>query len=208
MPTPEEAIKSKVALQSDVIPNLLKQAHELQEKNHAQLAKLKEINDRPNFELLTGKIYRATEHSAAFDLYYDGKTPFVLGNKAIGIPTGVRTKFDSGYVCIIKEKSGLALKGIELHGGVIDADYRDEWMVIARNPLWFMDPTYDESGTLISHTPRLNKAWKPFVIEPGIRIAQFMFVELPKMKAQVHEGAEIVLSTEERKGGLGSTGLS
>lgn len=169
---------------------------------------MKAAGSLADFELLTGRIYRATEDSAAFDLYYDGPNDWVIEDKPTGIPTGVRTKFSPGYVCIIKEKSGLALKGIELHGGVIDADYRDEWLVIARNPLWYTDIELDNVGNVIGSRLRLNKGWKPFVVKPGTRIAQFLIVKLPQVTMKAHEGAEIVLSTEARQGGLGSTGLS
>src|SRR5690349_17154596 len=64
------------------------------------------VPEEPDFTLLTGKIYKATEDSAAFDLYYDGKHDWIIEDKPTGIPTGVRTKFKPGFVCIIKEKSG------------------------------------------------------------------------------------------------------
>lgn len=157
--------------------------------------------NQADFTLLTGKIYRATEDSAAFDLYYDGKEDLVIVDQPIAIPTGVRTSFRPGFVCIIKEKSGLALKGIELHGGVIDADYRDEWKVIARNPLW-----YESVNT--NSVVRPNTSWQPFVVKPGMRIAQFLIVQLPRIRMKAEEGATIELSSEVRKGGLGSTGLT
>src|SRR4051812_33587591 len=86
------------------------------------------------FRLITGKIEKATRHSAAFDLFYSGDQPLILTDTPVAIPTNVRTIFSPGLAAIIKEKSGLALQGIELKGGVIDADYRDEWKVIARCP--------------------------------------------------------------------------
>jgi dUTPase len=158
------------------------------------------IEAEPNFTLLSGKIYRATADSAAFDLYYNGSEPMVIGDMPVAIPTGVRTEFKPGFVCVIKEKSGLASKGIELKAGVIDADYRDEWKVIARNPMWIFDTD--------AIYPSVHPDWKPFVINPGMRIAQFLFMRLPLIRMKAQEGAEIVLSDEARKGGLGSTGLS
>jgi dUTP pyrophosphatase len=69
------------------------------------------------------------------------------------VPLGFATAFPRTYVGIIKERSGLALRGLEVHGGVIDSNYRGEWKVIIRNNTNF---TYD--------------------IARGDRIAQAIFV--------------------------------
>jgi dUTP pyrophosphatase len=69
------------------------------------------------------------------------------------VPLGIASEFTPTLVAIIKDRSGLASKGIYTHGGVIDSSYRGEWKVILRN-------TTDGS----------------FVIRRGNRIAQVLFV--------------------------------
>lgn len=155
------------------------------------------------FELLTGKIEKATKESAAFDLFYNGEEPLVIQDAPIAIPTGVRTKFDPRLVAIIKEKSGLAVKGVELKAGVIDADYRDEWKVIARFPQWEDDETVQ---LMVKGKDDLTKA--QYTVMPGQKIAQFVLIELPNVTFQAHTGAFISIKAGERVGGLGSTGLS
>lgn len=49
------------------------------------------------------------------------------------IPLGFCTEFAPQYVALIKDRSGLALKGVYTHGGVIDSSYRGEWKVIVEN---------------------------------------------------------------------------
>lgn len=137
------------------------------------------------FELLAGKIEKATDGSAAFDLFSIEDQIFEPG-MTIGVRTGVLTKFDPQLVCIIKEKSGLALKhDFHVHGGVIDSDYDQEWKVIAR---WA--PRYVWKG--MNH-----------IVQAGQKIAQFMIIELPVLEL-VGSGIRIVDS--KRVGGFGSTG--
>lgn len=171
-------------------------AQEIREK----MEQLK-IAMRPNFKLLTGKIERATLHSAAFDLYYTGPDVYV-GDEPTILCTGVRTEFDPGYVAIVKEKSGLALKGLELKAGVVDADYRDEWKCIVRFPI--RAEVGNQTEYIKSIVPRMD--WTPFLITSGMRIAQFMLFKLPEFNYHVAEGAEIILKNDPRKGGFGSTG--
>ena len=148
------------------------------------------------FELLSGKIERATLKSAAFDLFYAGESPLLLSDEPMLIPTGVRSRMDSGLCCIIKEKSGLALKGVQLFGGVIDADYRDEWQVIARYPAHCY--VSEDDGHLRNRVGKLT-----FTIEPGMKIAQFLIVQLPSVELI---GSGINILSIIRDGGFGSTG--
>jgi dUTPase len=153
-----------------------------------------------SFELTSGKIQKSTKDSAAFDLFYAGTKPLFIGDRPVAISTGVKTKFTPGLVAIIKEKSGLALKGIELKAGVIDADYRDEWLVVARNPIQCL---LSEEPTVHSITP--DPEWKPFRLNPGEKIAQFFLIELPKVHYYALDGADLVFLDAVRAGGFGST---
>jgi len=169
------------------------------------------------FRLLAGKIERATKHSAAFDLFYNGLLPLVIDDRPVAIPTGVKTAFDPKLVAIIKEKSGLALKGIQLFGGVIDADYQDEWKVIARFPGHMK---FDPKNWPPGEPPELYEKFWPdnwafdsnkathYLVQPGQKIAQFVLVEIPEVHFEAEMGAFLIQSDAERKGGLGSTGLN
>lgn len=148
------------------------------------------------FRLLTGRIEKGTRHSAAFDLFYNGTEPLLISDKPRLIPTGVTTDFSPDLVAIIKEKSGLSLKGLELKAGVIDADYRGEWGVLARfpAPIYLMDET---SKPKVRH----------FRVNPGDKVAQFILLELPVVNVWAEMGASIIYKDEVRgTGGFGSTG--
>lgn len=74
------------------------------------------------------------EHnSAGWDMFADHDADVVPGLPTL-IKTGIKIQFmSSGWVAFLKEKSGLALKrNVEVHGGVIDADYRGEIGVIVK----------------------------------------------------------------------------
>ena len=141
------------------------------------------------FRLLQGKIEKATKESAAFDLFYDGKDDmFIEWGKLHKVPTGVITEFSPSLVVIIKEKSGMALQGFEVHGGVIDADYREEWLVIGR-------AEYNGYAAATGIT-----------LKPGQKIAQFVLVEIPKITfSDFVNQSKIVFKDDKREGGFGST---
>lgn len=46
---------------------------------------------------------------------------------------GFKAAFDQRYVALLLDKGGMGNKGITHFGGVVDADYRDEWMAILYN---------------------------------------------------------------------------
>lgn len=143
------------------------------------------------FELFEGRIERATSHSAAFDLF--ATENYSIDTTPVAVSTGVKTRFSPNLVAIIKEKSGLALKhGLEVHGGVIDSDYRDEWRVILRLSHRFAGPGY--GGRSLS-------------VPKGTKIAQFLLLELPEVVCSYRAAsAKIELKNVERTGGFGSTG--
>ncbi|MHB1546260.1 MAG: dUTP diphosphatase [bacterium] len=124
---------------------------------------------------------RAITGDAGLDLFVCEETelpPDIL----ISAHTGIKIEFPAGYAAIIKEKSGLALKEIEIKAGVIDHEYRGEVIVLARN----------KSKDIIS-------------LSPGQKIAQMIVVPVwiggPKLVEKVNE------DTDRKNGGFGSTGV-
>ena len=128
---------------------------------------------------------KATKDSAGFDLVaaVNKKIP-LRPNTTVLIPTGFSIQLPTGYEAQVRPRSGLALKNsitVLNTPGTIDADYRGEVCVI-----------------LINHVK------KKFDILRGMRIAQIVFMELPKIKLE----KKITLSKTKRgKGGFGSTGI-
>ena len=99
---------------------------------------------------------RGSEHSAGLDLYFDFGSHFKNtaqftapndpfegdGETVLHLMPGQRTVLRTGIAMVIPEghygqiapRSGLAVKqGLEILAGVIDADYRDEIMVVVLN---------------------------------------------------------------------------
>lgn len=159
---------------------------------------------KPYFKLLTGRIERATKDAAAFDLFYVGET-ILIGDKPVLLPTGVSSEFTPGYVAIMKERSGLGLKGVELKAGVIDADYRGMWGVVARYPVRF---NFNRSP-LDKNCFEYDPTWKPFEVKNGDKIAQFLLIETAnaKLDFMANGGATITMADLIRgEKGFGSTG--
>ncbi|MBQ8583802.1 MAG: dUTP diphosphatase [Clostridia bacterium] len=125
-----------------------------------------------------------TEYSAGADLYnMGGETVSVAPGETVLIHTGLSIEIPEGYCGLIFARSGLATKrGLAPANkvGVVDSDYRGEWMVALHNHS-------DKTAT----------------VEGGERVAQMVVV--PYLKAEF-ELTDELSETERGAGGFGSTG--
>ena len=134
------------------------------------------------FELYNLK--KATEDSAGFDLVAAIEKKIIIKpNTTALIPAGFSIELPKGFEAQVRPRSGLALKNaitVLNSTGTIDADYRGEVCVIL-----------------------INHGKKKFLVDRGMRIAQLVFIELPKIRLE----KRVTLSKTKRgKGGFGSTG--
>jgi dUTP pyrophosphatase len=125
-----------------------------------------------------------TAGSAGMDVRAAVDVPLTLAPGAIAlVPTGLTIEVPPGFEMQVRPRSGLAAKhGITLPNSpaTIDSDYRGEVRVIMQN----LGP-------------------EPFVIERGMRIAQFVLSRVPRV-AWVEAG-ELTVTTRGT-GGFGHTG--
>ena len=71
-------------------------------------------------------------NSAGYDLY-SIEDISLLPLSITKIHLGFAAAFPPGYVGSIRDRSSMGKKGIHVFGGVIDSDYRGEWMVLLYN---------------------------------------------------------------------------
>jgi dUTP pyrophosphatase len=129
---------------------------------------------------LPGQAYEA---DAGLDLAACERVEIAPGGRAV-VGTGLAVAIPPGHAGLVVPRSGLAAR----HGlgkvnapGLIDPGYRGEVKVILLN------------------TDRAE----PFVVEPGMRIAQLVIVELPSVElVEVDE----LPPSDRGEGGLGSSG--
>jgi dUTP pyrophosphatase len=125
-----------------------------------------------------------TEFSAGADLYaLPGEAITIPAHTTVLIHTGLSMEIPEGYAGLIFARSGMATKrGLAPANkvGVIDSDYRGEFMVALHN-----------------HTD------SEAVVEGGERVAQLSVV--PFLKAEFELSDELS-STDRGAGGFGSTG--
>jgi dUTP pyrophosphatase len=94
---------------------------------------------------------------------------------------GFSAAFDSGNVCLVWDRSGLAAKqGLTNLAGVIDAGYRGEYGIVS-----------------------LNTSSEPVLVKKGDRIAQLLIQPVLRADIQV---VEELSDTSRQSGGFGSTG--
>lgn len=117
---------------------------------------------------------------AGMDLYAREAITIPAGQKGI-VPTGVAMAIPEGYVGLIWDKSGVAIKGgVKVLGGVIDAGYRGEVMV-----------------------GMINLSDADYTFEAGHKVAQMIIQE--RIQPEVVEVADLD-ATSRGEGGFGSTG--
>jgi dUTP pyrophosphatase len=128
---------------------------------------------------------QAYEGDAGLDLVACERLELGPGERGV-VGTGVAVAVPEGWAGLVVPRSGLAAKhGLTLVNspGLIDAGYRGELKVIMLNT--------DQK--------------EPFVVEPGMRIAQLVLVEAAAVRlVEVDELSE----SQRGTGGLGSSGLA
>ena len=118
------------------------------------------------------------------DSGYDLKTtrPFkLLPNQVKLIPTSLYLELDPNIEAQVRPKSSISAKGILVHFGTVDSDYRGEVKVVMQN---------------------LNDYGVEF--EAGQKIAQIVFSE--KTDIELEQTEDIENNTNRGIGGFGSTG--
>jgi len=133
----------------------------------------------PNFKMPT----RGTDQAGGYDIYMPEKGSMMPGaTYGLMVPLGFAAEVPVGYVALLLPRSGAGAKhGVSLNNtvGVIDADYRGEWMACLR-----------------------LKNGLPHRWEAGERLLQFILVPVGTPELQL---VEELGSTARGDGGFGST---
>jgi dUTP pyrophosphatase len=126
---------------------------------------------------------RAYAGDAGLDLSACERVELAPGERAL-VPTGLAVAIPDGHAGFVQPRSGLAAKhGISIVNtpGLVDSGYRGELLVNLVNT--------DRAGT--------------FVVEPGMRIAQLVILELPEIELVL---VDELPSAERAARGFGSSG--
>jgi dUTP pyrophosphatase len=126
---------------------------------------------------------RAYAGDAGMDLAACERVELAPGARAL-VPTGLAVAIPDGYAGYVQPRSGLAAKhGISIVNtpGLVDSGYRGELLV-----------------NLVNHDDE-----QPFVVEPGMRIAQLVILQVPPVElVEVDE----LPAGERGADGFGSSG--
>jgi len=133
---------------------------------------------------LAGIPRRMTSHASGYDLEAALEKELTLPVQGrCSVPTGLALALPPGFEAQIRPRSGLAAKhgiGILNSPGTIDCDYRGEIKVIL-----------------------FNAGDEPFVITPGMRIAQMVIQTVPETELVETDSLD---ETGRNAGGFGHTG--
>jgi len=134
---------------------------------------------------------RGTVESAGIDFYVPeesfGHWPITSARlnpgKSVNIPSGIKAKIPVGYALIAFNKSGMALKGLQVGACVVDSDYQGE-----------------------IHLHVINTTTEPIEILVGQKLVQFILIPYAHCNIiEIEEGSLYPEKTERGEGGFGST---
>jgi dUTP pyrophosphatase len=121
------------------------------------------------------------EGDAGMDLYAV-ENVILWPNEPVAVSTGLSVELPKGYVALVWDKSGFALKeGIKTMAGVMDSNYPGEYKIVL-----------------------LNTTNQYYYIDKGDKIAQLLIQ--PVMSAEVEEVSELS-ETSRGQSSFGSTGM-
>jgi dUTP pyrophosphatase len=121
------------------------------------------------------------EGDAGMDLYAV-ENVILWPNEPVAVSTGLSVELPKGYVALVWDKSGFALKeGIKTMAGVMDSNYPGEYKIVL-----------------------INTTNQYYYIDKGDKIAQLLIQ--PVMSAEVEEVGELS-ETSRGQSGFGSTGM-
>ena len=128
-----------------------------------------------------------TEYSAGMDIYLQEDATLVIGADNV-IHLGFAAEVPEGYAAILLPRSSAGMKGISLRNtaGVIDSDYRGEWIAHI-----VIDQNQDNA---------LLDEWH---YKRGDRLIQCLIVPVKKVDIELTESVSV---TARGNGGFGSTG--
>lgn len=124
-----------------------------------------------------------TSSSAGIDFFVpNDATPVQLWpGDDFNVPSGIKCKIPHGYALIAFNKSGVALKGLQVGACVVDEDYQGE-----------------------VHLHVYNRTQEKIMVKPGDKLIQFILV--PVLYAKLIEVEELDFGASERgTGAFGST---
>lgn len=128
-----------------------------------------------------------TNGSGAFDIYLQSDIDLVVGSDNI-INLGFSAEVPVGHVALLVPRSGIGIKGIGLRNtvGVIDSDYRGEWIAHI---------VIDEQGD--------NAFGNEINYKRGDRLIQCLVVPVNQVSIDI---VDELSPTDRGDGGFGSTG--
>ena len=123
----------------------------------------------------------AHEGDAGLDIYSAEEDYTLKLGERKGFLTGIKMEIPNGYVGLVWDKSGLAIKyGIKIMAGVIDSTYRGEIIIVL-----------------------INLGNENYLVEKNTKIAQMLIQKIERVEI---EEVENLKETERGNGGFGSTG--
>lgn len=128
---------------------------------------------------------RGTAGSAGLDFYVPNDQAALLldhGDHA-RIPSGIKCRIPSGFALIAFNKSGVALRGLQVGACVVDSDYQGEISLHVRNISGF-----------------------PVAILAGEKLIQLLLMPVVNCEVEVVDEALYEAVSERGGGGFGSTG--
>jgi dUTP pyrophosphatase len=139
----------------------------------------------PNAKIPT----RTYKTDAGLDLYALEDTIIAVGETRL-VKTGVAIQVPEGYVGMIKSRSSLGIKGLQVGAGVVDTDYAGDLSIVVHNF------SATEKVTIDTELPR-------YIFKAGDKIAQLVLL---KIETPEPMETKVLWDSERGSKGFGHSG--
>jgi len=151
------------------------------------------------------------DEDAGRDLYVDpvwleeehGGSLIIKPQETVLIPTGIRSVIPITHYAQLEERGSTGTKAIKIGAGVVDSGYRGIWNIVitncSNNPVIISEEDYSEYSFFINGDMATFYSAKK-------GLAQFVFIEVPKVK-MIEVSSDVIKKTPSERG-CGKLGAS
>lgn len=149
------------------------------------------------------------EDDAGYDLYACFEQDYIIiePHTTKLIDTKIASVFSNNLVAVIKGRSSVGSKGLDVLAGIIDSNYRGEWKIALTNTnshhVVIIKSHINQKVFKQNYLPHQEVVFYPYFKA----VTQVLFLPVPKLEVEEITVDELNKHTSDRgNGGFGSTG--
>lgn len=160
----------------------------------------------------TAVIPSKREGDAGYDVYpcFEDEYIVIKPHETVIIPCGIASAFDKNYVALLQERGSTGTRGMAKRAGVIDSNYRGEWLFPITNTtekLLYISKVDEPEYVVCEYDNRLAYNYEKIIYPYTKAIGQVIIIPIAEDEAEEVSYNELLsIKSNRGQGKLGSTG--